>query len=174
MNESNSRPVILLVDDNPHDVVLIRLAFRKVGIIDTIQLVKDGTEAMRYIKGDNQYADRHQFPAPTLVLLDLKMPQTSGFDVLRWIREQPEYSKIVIVVMSGSKNDNDISRAYALGANAYLVKPTKFEDLVKMMESLKDYATWQGKGGPKNQPSSNAAPKPAASEAWAGASLAPA
>src|SRR4051794_7136001 len=120
MNQSTSRPVILLVDDNPHDVVLIRLAFRKVGIIDTIHLVKDGAEAVRYIKGEANYADRNQFPAPTLVLLDLKMPQASGFDVLRWIRTQPELSRTVVVVMSGSKNDEDIDLAYSLGADSYL------------------------------------------------------
>jgi CheY-like chemotaxis protein len=146
MPESTARPVILLVDDNPHDVVLIRLAFRKVGIIDTIQLVKDGTEAVQYIKGEGTYADRHHYPVPTLVLLDLKMPQTSGFEVLRWIREQPDLSHVHVVVMSGSKNDADIEKAYALGAHSYLVKPTKFEDLVKMMESLKDYATWRKSG----------------------------
>src|SRR5580765_8194486 len=102
MTETQARPVILLVDDNPHDVVLIRLAFRRVGIIDTIQLVKDGVEAMRYINGEGAYADRHQFPLPTLILLDLKMPQTSGFEVLQWIREQPELGHVVVVVMSGS------------------------------------------------------------------------
>ena len=146
MTESHSRPVILLVDDNPHDVVLIRLAFRRVGIIDTIQLVKDGTEAMRYIKGEGAYADRHQFPVPTLVLLDLKMPQTSGFDVLQWIRAQGELANVVVVVMSGSKNDQDIERAYSLGASSYLVKPTRFEEMVKMMESLKDYTAWRRTG----------------------------
>lgn len=146
MTEAHPRPVILLVDDNPHDVVLIRLAFRRVGIIDTIHLVKDGVEAMRYIKGEGAYADRHQFPVPTLVLLDLKMPQTSGFDVLRWLREQPELSNVVVVVMSGSKNDGDIERAYALGASSYLVKPTRFEEMVKMMESLKDYTAWRKQG----------------------------
>src|SRR3954467_12613261 len=99
MTEPVSRPVILLVDDNPHDVVLIRLAFRRVGIIDMIHLVKDGTEAMRYIKGEGAYADRRQFPTPTLVLLDLKMPLTSGFDVLEWIREQTALSNVVVVVM---------------------------------------------------------------------------
>jgi CheY-like chemotaxis protein len=140
MIHPTTRPVILLVDDNPHDVVLIRLAFRKVGIIDTIQLVKDGAEAVRYIKGEGAYLDRQQFPPPTLVLLDLKMPQTSGFDVLKWIRAQPDLAGVVVVVMSGSKNDEDIKRAYSLGANSYLVKPTKFEDLVKMMETLKDYS----------------------------------
>ena len=142
MTEAHPRPVILLVDDNPHDVVLIRLAFRRVGIIDTIHLVKDGEEAMRYIRGEGAYADRHQFPVPTLVLLDLKMPQTSGFEVLSWIREQPKLSAVVIVVMSGSKNDADIERAYSLGANSYLVKPSRFEEMVKMMESLKDYTVW--------------------------------
>lgn len=146
MTESQPRPVILLVDDNPHDVVLIRLAFRRVGIIDTIQLVKDGAEAMRYINGEGAYADRHQFPIPTLILLDLKMPQTSGFDVLQWIREQPELSTVIVVVMSGSKNDQDIERAYALGANSYLIKPTRFEEMVKMMETLKDYTAWRKNG----------------------------
>lgn len=133
-----NRPVILLVDDNPHDVVLIRLAFRKVGIIDTIQLVKDGVEAMRYIQGEGSYKDRGQFPPPTLVLLDLKMPQTSGFEVLKWIRAQQDLDSVVVVVMSGSRNDEDIQKAYSLGANSYLVKPTRFEDLVKMMEGLKE------------------------------------
>lgn len=146
MTEAHPRPVILLVDDNPHDVVLIRLAFRRVGIIDTIHLVKDGVEAMRYIRGEGAYSDRHQFPVPTLVLLDLKMPQTSGFDVLQWIREQTELSNVVVVVMSGSRDDTDIERAYALGANSYLIKPTRFEDMVKMMESLKDYTAWKKQG----------------------------
>jgi CheY-like chemotaxis protein len=153
MTEPQSRPVILLVDDNPHDVVLIRLAFRRVGIIDTIQLVKDGVEAMRYINGEGAYADRHQFPLPTLILLDLKMPQTSGFDVLQWIREQPELGNVVVVVMSGSKNDQDIERAYALGANSYLIKPTRFEEMVKMMETLKDYTAWKKNGRAGASPS---------------------
>ena len=141
----SARPVILLVDDNPHDVVLIRLAFRKVGIIDTIHLVKDGAEAMHYINGDDKYADRRTYPPPTLVLLDLKMPGTNGFQVLKWIRSQEVFESLVVVVMSGSRDDADIHQAYELGANSYLIKPTKFEDLVKMMESLKDYQNWAGR-----------------------------
>ena len=144
----SARPVILLVDDNPHDVVLIRLAFRKVGIIDTIHLVKDGAEAMRYINGDDKYADRRTYPPPTLVLLDLKMPGANGFEVLKWIRTHDAFENLVVVVMSGSRDDADIQRAYELGANSYLIKPTKFEDLVKMMESLKDYQSWAGRRRP--------------------------
>jgi CheY-like chemotaxis protein len=159
MNEPGaSRPVILLVDDNPHDVVLIRLAFRKVGIIDTIQLVKDGVEAMRYIKGEGRYQDRHQYPPPTLILLDLKMPQTSGFEVLKWIRAKKELDNMLVVVMSGSRDDHDIKRAYALGANSYLVKPSKFEDLVKMMESLKEYCAKRHKAGQGRVALTGAAP----------------
>jgi len=145
----SARPVILLVDDNPHDVVLIRLAFRKVGIIDAIHLVKDGGEAMRYISGEGIYAERRIFPAPTLVLLDLKMPGPNGFEVLKWIRSQESFESLVVVVMSGSRDDSDIQRAYDLGANSYLIKPTKFEDLVRMMESLKDYQSW----GDRKRPS---------------------
>jgi CheY-like chemotaxis protein len=139
MTTHSNRPAILLVDDNPHDVVLIRLAFRKVGIIDTIQLVKDGIEAMHYIRGDGIYADRQLFPAPTLMLLDLRMPQTSGFDVLQWVRQQPALDGLLVVVMTGSRDNADLQRAYSLGANSYLVKPSRFSDLVLMMESLKDY-----------------------------------
>src|SRR5690606_39171793 len=102
---------------------------------------------MRYMRGQGSYSDRHQFPTPTLVLLDLKMPQTSGFEVLGWIRERSEFANVNVVVMSGSKNDNDIERAYSLGATSYLTKPTRFEEMVKMMESLKDYTAWRKNGG---------------------------
>ena len=70
-------------------------------------------------------------------------------DVLQWIRAKPELANVVVVVMSGSKNDQDIERAYGLGANSYLIKPTRFEEMVKMMEGLKDYTAWRknGRGG---------------------------
>jgi CheY-like chemotaxis protein len=132
------RPVILLVDDNPHDVVLTRLAFRKAGIIDTIKLVKDGAEAMQYLSGQDIYADRQLYPVPTLLLLDLNMPHTSGFDVLGWVKAQPFPRKLYVVVMSNSKENRDIEQAYALGADAYLVKPSRLSDLVGMMKSIKE------------------------------------
>src|SRR4029078_10578053 len=100
---SGADSAILLVDDNPHDVILLRLAFRRVGIIDPIKLVKDGTEAVRYLKGEGSYSDRHVYPTPTLMLLDLNMPETSGFDVLRWVRGQASLKNLTVVVMTGSK-----------------------------------------------------------------------
>src|SRR5678815_4087568 len=109
---SGADSAILLVDDNPHDVVLLRLAFRRVGIIDPIKLVNDGAEAVRYLKGEGSYADRHTYPRPTLMLLDLKVPQTSGFEVLQWVRAQPSLKGLVVVVMTGSKQSEDVARAY--------------------------------------------------------------
>jgi CheY-like chemotaxis protein len=144
---SGSAPAILLVDDNPHDVVLLRLAFRRVGIIDPIKLVNDGAEAVRYLRGQGMYADRHSYPAPTLMLLDLNMPQTTGFDVLRWVREQPSWRHLTVVVMTGSKESNDVQRAYELGADSYLVKPTKFSDLVKITQWLKGFCSGAADGG---------------------------
>lgn len=137
--QSLGAPAILLVDDNPHDVVLLRLAFRRVGIIDPIKLVKDGADAVCYLRGEGIYADRHAYPVPTLMLLDLKMPQTTGFDVLRWVREQPALRPLTVVVMTGSKESEDVQRAYELGADSYLVKPTNFSDLVRITQSLKSY-----------------------------------
>lgn len=143
---SGTKPAILLVDDNPHDVVLLRLAFRRVGIIDPIKLVKDGIEAMHYLKGEGPYADRHAYPSPTLMLLDLNMPQTSGFDVLRWVRQERTWEHLTVVVMTGSKQNEDVQRACQLGADSYLVKPTKFSDLLKITESLRDYCNAPGHG----------------------------
>lgn len=92
------------------------------------------------------YGDRHAYPAPTLMLLDLKMPQASGFDVLRWARQQPALNHLTIVVMTGSKESDDVQRAYQLGADSYLVKPTKFSDLVKITQCLKSYCSAMAAG----------------------------
>jgi CheY-like chemotaxis protein len=154
-------PAILLVDDNPHDVVLLRLAFRRVGIIDPIKLVKDGADAVRYLQGEGVYADRNAYPSPTLMLLDLKMPQTSGFDVLQWVRAQPALNGLIVVVMTGSKQNDDLRRAYELGANSYLVKPTKFSDLVKITQALKSYCSATACGRPTSLPHFSALALPA-------------
>jgi CheY-like chemotaxis protein len=126
------------VDDNPHDTILIRLAFRKVGIIDAIHLVKDGAECIRYINGDGVYADRRQYPAPTLVLLDLKMPGANGFEVLKWIRGHFGCS-IPVVILSSSDSEADIAAAYKEGANSYLVKPSDISKLAEMAKTIKDF-----------------------------------
>src|SRR2546422_1379981 len=85
---------ILLVDDNPDDVLLIQRAFHKAGVRDALKVVRDGDQAIQYLSGSGPYADRQSFPLPFLVLLDLKMPGTDGFDVLEWTRAQPEFKRL--------------------------------------------------------------------------------
>jgi CheY-like chemotaxis protein len=130
---------ILLADDNPDDALLMKLAFRKAGIINPIYVVKDGTEAIEYVKGEGTYSDRRRYPFPALLLLDLKMPRLSGFEVLSWIRQQPGLKRLIIIVLTHSSESPDIDRAHELGANSYLVKPSNFDNFVEMVKSLKSY-----------------------------------
>jgi CheY-like chemotaxis protein len=130
---------ILLADDNPDDALLMKLAFRKAGIINPIQVVKDGTEAVDYVKGEGIYANRKRYPFPDLLLLDLKMPRMSGFEVLSWIRQQPGLKRLVVIVLTHSSESPDIDRAHDLGANSYLVKPSNFNNFVEMVKSLRSY-----------------------------------
>src|SRR5437899_6823838 len=117
---------ILLVDDNPDDVLLIQRAFQKAGLRDALKVVRDGAQAIQYLSGSGLYAERQRFPLPFLVLLDLKMPGTDGFDVLQWTRAQPELRRLLIVVLTSSNLQADVDRAYYIGAKSYLVKPVWF------------------------------------------------
>ncbi len=130
---------ILLADDNPDDALLMKLAFRKAGIINPIQVVRDGVEAVQYVKGEAAYSNRKKYPFPSLLLLDLKMPRMSGFEVLSWIRQQPGLKRLVVIVLTHSNETPDIDKAHDLGANSYLVKPSNFTSFVDMVRSLKSY-----------------------------------
>jgi DNA-binding response OmpR family regulator len=100
-----------------------------------------------YLRGDDKYADRRRYPLPGLLLLDLKMPRKNGFEVLQWLREQPEFAQLQVVVLSSSDEIKDINRAYELGANSFLVKPMFFSEFVGMLEALHSYClrVWQPK-----------------------------
>ena len=130
---------ILLAEDEQNDVFLIKRAFQKAQLLNPVRVVSDGQEAISYLRGDGQYADRERFPLPTLVLLDLKMPRMGGFDVIAWVRQQPGLKRLPLVVLTSSKDRPDINRAYELGANTYLVKPVEFDGLVEMMKNLSLY-----------------------------------
>jgi CheY-like chemotaxis protein len=139
-HKMNSNPfTILHVEDDQNDILLLQRAVRKTGSNANIQAVSDGDKAVAYLSGANSYSDREKFPAPQLVLLDLKMPRKSGLEVLKWIREQPALKRLVVIVFTSSKHDEDINQAYELGANSYLVKPVGFESLMEMMKSIKSY-----------------------------------
>lgn len=131
---------ILLVEDEPNDVFLIRRAFGKAKVENPIQSVADGEQAMAYLNGEGDYADRTRYPLPGLMLLDLKLPRKGGLEVLAWLRAQKNsVQRIPVVVLTSSKQSTDINRAYELGANSYLVKPVAFESLVQVVQMLDRY-----------------------------------
>jgi len=130
---------ILLVEDDPNDVLLIQRAFRKSNVANPIQVVGDGEEAIAYLSGRGPYADRERYPLPVLLLLDLKLPRKSGFEVLEWLRQQPGLKRLPVAVLTSSAETPDINRAYDLGANSYLVKPVRFEGLLRMVQTLNLY-----------------------------------
>jgi CheY-like chemotaxis protein len=135
----SDQPVILLAEDREDDVLLIRRAFAQAKIVNPVQVVSDGEEAISYLAGTEKYDNRVEFPLPALVLLDLKMPLVDGFEVLKWVRKQPELAALRIVVLTSSDNIRDINTAYELGANSFLVKPMDFENVVELGKLIQDY-----------------------------------
>ena len=131
--------VILVVEDDPNDVLLIQRAFGKARILNPVRTVSNGDEAVAYLSGEGPFADREAYPFPVLVLLDLKLPRRSGLEVLGWIRSHPGLKRLPIVVLTSSKESADINRAYDLGANSYLVKPVGFDSLLELVKSLEVY-----------------------------------
>ena len=114
-------------------------AFRKANLTHPLHVARDGQEAIEYLSHQGKFADAKQYPAPTLMLLDLKMPRKNGFETLEWLRQQPVLKRTVAVVLSSSNERADINRAYDLGANSYLVKPGNFAALVNLVTTLATY-----------------------------------
>jgi CheY-like chemotaxis protein len=127
---------ILLVEDDPDDVALIMRAFRRANLANPVTVAHDGEEAVAYLSGGGVYADRSSSPLPVLILLDLKVPRRSGHEVLEWIQAQDGLRRIPVAVLTSSRERRDVDKAYDLGANAYLVKPVDFEELLRMVTSL--------------------------------------
>lgn len=127
---------VLLVEDNSKDVFLIQRALRKAKIVIPLQVVSDGDAAVHYLSGEAPYHDRVSYPLPVVVLLDLKLPRRSGAEVLMWIRQQPELRRLPVVVLTSSREYADINHIYDLGANAYIVKPPEFDQLVDILKTL--------------------------------------
>ena len=131
--------LFLLVEDDPDHVLLIQRAFAKAGLVNPLRIVRDGEEALDYLAGRGAFADRSRHPLPSLVLLDIKLPKRSGLEVLEWLRGQETFRTTPVVMLTSSGESNDISRAYALGVNSYLIKPVLFDDLLAMVKSAGMY-----------------------------------
>src|SRR5215472_365968 len=130
------KQVLLLVEDDDDDAFFMRHALKEARVRYAVQVVSDGEQAMDYLLGNEKYADRKKFPAPTVVLLDLKLPLLSGFELLAWMHERPDLSELPVVVLTGSAEERDKARARELGAKGYYVKPPNVRIVHEMLASV--------------------------------------
>ena len=133
------RPTVLHAEDDPNDIALMKHACLAARVSFQLVPATDGEKAIGYLNGDGIHADRATYPVSTLVFLDLKMPRKGGFEVLQWIRKHPSLKCLPVLILTSSRHEVDIKRAYELGANSYLVKPVNFEALVNMARLLDTY-----------------------------------
>ena len=134
---SLARETVLLVEDDRNDTMLLQRVFERFNLARPLQVVGSGETAVAYLDGQGDYGNRQEYPLPTLMFVDLKLPGMSGFEVLTWVRQQPRLSRTQVVVLTGSRKSLDLYRAYELGANSYLVKPIKAGDIAGLAQSLK-------------------------------------
>ncbi len=131
-----SDSTVLLVEDDPNDVLLVQRAFRRAAIANPLEVATDGEQAVAYLSGEGAFQDRERYPLPRLVLLDLKLPRLSGLEVLKWIRSHPTLRKLLVVVLTSSREHTDVDRAYGEYVNSYLVKPVSPDDMLEMTRAL--------------------------------------
>jgi CheY-like chemotaxis protein len=127
---------ILLAEDDENDAFFCRRALEQSGLNHKLSHVPNGEECIKYLGGEAPYHDRAKYPFPNLLLLDLKMPIMSGFDVLVWLQAHPELQKLPVVILSGSIDAGDKTEAWKQGASDFQCKPIEFDELVKIMKAI--------------------------------------
>lgn len=137
MHSNKMKPVeILLVEDNPGDVRLTKEALKESKILNNLNVVYDGVEAMKYLNKEGDYKDRKH---PELILLDLNLPKKDGREVLAEIKEQDDLKRIPVVILTTSEADEDIMKTYNLHANCYITKPVDMEQFIKVVKTIGDF-----------------------------------
>lgn len=136
MSMHGAGPDILLVEDSPGDVMLVREVLKGLDMCGEIYVVGDGNEAISFLKRDGCFMDA---PVPDLILLDLNLPGIDGREVLREIKGHPEWRRIPVAVLSTSKNEDDVVSSYELSANCYIVKPLDLASFRRAMQALNDF-----------------------------------
>lgn len=126
---------ILLVEDNPHDLELTLIALSKSQLANEVVVVRDGAEALDYLHRRGEFAERQQ-GSPAVILLDLKLPKVDGLEVLKEIRNSEGLKSVPVVMLTSSKEEQDVVRSYELGVNAYVVKPVEFNEFVRAIGDL--------------------------------------
>jgi DNA-binding response OmpR family regulator len=139
-NRMRERQTVLLVDDSENDMFLMRMAFERADFNVELTEAHNGDEAIAYLSGEGAFADRFTYPLPALMLLDLHLPHKDGFEVLAWARGRASLAGMSIVVMTASTRQEDVKRAFDLGASSYLVKPLDIDDLVKMVSCMEQWS----------------------------------
>lgn len=132
-------PTVLHVEDDFGDKELLEHACKAMQFKYNVQWVGDGLAAIEYVSGIGDFGNRALFPLPSLILLDLKLPRKNGFEFLEWLRQQPEFKWLPVVVFTASDSGKDIKRSFELGANSLIVKPTAYKDLVECLKDLNHY-----------------------------------
>jgi CheY-like chemotaxis protein len=131
------RPIeVLLVEDDPGDVMMTREAFQDYKLHNQLHVVSDGAEAMAFLRHEGEYAGR---PRPDLVLLDLNLPRMDGRQVLEAIKSDPELASIPVVVLTTSENEDDVLHSYSLHANAYVTKPVDFDSFIAVVRQIDEF-----------------------------------
>ena len=127
---------LLLVEDNPADVYLIRECLSDRSLIPHLHIVSDGDEAIRFLEKKNPFENK---PVPKLIILDLNLPKISGFQVLNYVKKDDRFKSIPVIILSTSNSFNDISQSYSLNANCYVAKPKDLEDFSRVINSIEDF-----------------------------------
>lgn len=138
--------MILIADDNENDALVLLDLLKSAGVKNPITMVGDGREVISYFKGADPFSDRANYPIPNVLLLDLKMPKIGGFDVLEWLKLAMPTKDILIVILSGYAELENIKRGYELGARSFLPKPCRREDIQNLIRAYSTY--WQMESTP--------------------------
>lgn len=129
---------ILVAEDDVGDVLLLRRAFARAGVDRPVYFARDGQEVVDYLEGKPPFENPVEYPLPNLLLLDLKLPRLSGFEILSWVRKHPALHSLFVVVLSASDWPEEVKKAYLLGANSYVVKPSDPAELIKVVKRLQE------------------------------------
>jgi CheY-like chemotaxis protein len=134
-NDSDRCP-ILLVEDNPDDILITKRAWSKGQIKNKLYIVNNGEEALEFLYKQGEYSNS---PTPGLMLLDLKMPRVDGFEVLKTVKQDAKLKRLPIIVLTTSNRDKDIQRAFNLGCNSYILKPVDYQKFIEAVETIQKY-----------------------------------